>query len=91
MDWLKLIGSWLRTGVMEHGELTKPDGLGTPQGGVISPLLANIYLHSFDVMFARAQIPGTLVRYADDVVILTRGHGAYSTDSGRPVHAIPTT
>jgi len=72
---VKLIGSWLRTGVMEHGELTEPDGLGTPQGGVISPLLANIYLHSFDVMFARAQIRGTLVRYADDVVILTRGHG----------------
>ncbi|MFH1313998.1 MAG: reverse transcriptase domain-containing protein, partial [Candidatus Eisenbacteria bacterium] len=72
---VKLIGSWLRAGVMEDGELTKPDGLGTPQGGVISPLLANIYLHSFDVMFARAQIPGTLVRYADDVVILTRGNG----------------
>lgn len=72
---MKLIGGWLRAGVMEDGELTEPDGLGTPQGGVISPLLANIYLHSFDVMFARARIPGTLVRYADDVVILVRGQG----------------
>jgi len=55
---------------MEEGEYIKPDGLGTPQGGVISPLLANIYLHSFDKMFQLSGIPGTLVRYCDDFVIL---------------------
>jgi RNA-directed DNA polymerase len=67
---LKLIQGWLRAGVMEEGEYIKPDGLGTPQGGVISPLLANIYLHSFDKMFQLSGIPGTLVRYCDDFVIL---------------------
>ena len=53
-----------------------PGGAGTPQGGVISPLLANIYLHSFDEMFLLSGIRGTLVRYADDLVILLRGGGA---------------
>jgi len=67
---LKLIRGWLEAGVMDRGEYIKPDGLGTPQGGVISPLLANIYLHSFDKMFQMSGIPGTLVRYADDFVIL---------------------
>src|ERR1700729_3104964 len=51
---------------------------GTPQGGGISPLLANLYLHWFDVMFHRQGGPGTrlgakLVRYADDFVVLARG------------------
>lgn len=66
---LKLIRDWLTVGVMEEGRHTRSSA-GTPQGGVISPLLANIYLHSFDVMFANSGIPGTLVRYADDFVIL---------------------
>ena len=48
----------------------EPDGLGTPQGSVISPLLANIYLHAFDKMWQQSKLPGTLVRYADDFVIL---------------------
>jgi group II intron reverse transcriptase/maturase len=65
---LKLIKGWLEAGVMEAGEFIEPDGLGTPQGGVISPLLSNIYLHSFDKMFQISGIPGTLVRYADDRV-----------------------
>jgi len=67
---LKLIRGWLEAGVMEEGEYIKPNGLGTPQGGVISPLLSNIYFHSFDKMFQRSGIPGTLVRYCDDFVIL---------------------
>jgi hypothetical protein len=67
---LKLIRGWLQAGVMEDGKYQASKGLGTPQGGVISPLLANIYLHSFDMMFRESGIPATLVRYADDLVIL---------------------
>jgi len=56
---------------------TKPTRRGTPQGGVISPLLANIYLHLFDRVFlsyCRATgVTAQLVRYADDFVILMRG------------------
>jgi group II intron reverse transcriptase/maturase len=72
---LKLIRGWLRAGVLDAGEYIEPDGLGTPQGGVISPLLANIYLHAFDKMYALSGLPGTLVRYADDVVILVHRNG----------------
>jgi RNA-directed DNA polymerase len=72
---LKLIRRWLEAGVMEEGQFIEGDGLGTPQGGVISPLLSNIYLHSFDKMFKLSGIPGTLVRYADDFVILLRRNG----------------
>lgn len=72
---LRLIQGWLRAGVMEDGKYYETDGLGTPQGGVISPLLANIYLHSFDKMFQMSGIPGTLVRYCDDFVILLRRGG----------------
>jgi len=72
---IRLIQCWLEAGVMDDGELTKPDGVGTPQGGVISPLLSNIYLHSFDTMFNESGIKGTLVRYADDFVILLWNKG----------------
>ena len=72
---LKLIKGWLEAGVMDGAEYIPPDGLGTPQGGVISPLLSNIYLHSFDKMFQRSGIQGTLVRYCDDFVILLRSNG----------------
>ena len=51
--------------------------MGTPQGGVISPLLANIYLHSFDKMFTQSDLSGTLVRYADDLVIAVWGGGCH--------------
>ncbi len=67
---LKLIKGWLQAGVMDGGVHIEPDGLGTPQGSVISPLLANIYLHAFDKMWQQSKLPGTLVRYADDFVIL---------------------
>jgi RNA-directed DNA polymerase len=67
---LKLIKGWLKAGVMVGSKYEETGEIGTPQGGVISPLLANIYLHSFDKMFQQSGIPGTLVRYADDLVIL---------------------
>jgi RNA-directed DNA polymerase len=67
---LRLIRTWLEAGVMEDGKYIDTGGLGTPQGGVISPLLSNIYLHSFYRMFQMSGIPGTLVRYADDFVVL---------------------
>jgi RNA-directed DNA polymerase len=67
---LKLVGKWLRAGVMTAAGLERTVA-GTPQGGVISPLLANIYLHAFDQEMARAD-PGVLVRYADDLVVMCR-------------------
>jgi RNA-directed DNA polymerase len=67
---LKLLGLWLQAGVMDDGVL-RETVTGTPQGGVISPLLSNIYLHAFDRAFVARGI-GTLVRYADDWVALCR-------------------
>jgi group II intron reverse transcriptase/maturase len=69
---LKLIRQWLEAGVMEEGA-TKRTLAGTPQGGVISPLLSNIYLHVLDTLWTRHSAPyGELVRYADDFVIVCR-------------------
>jgi group II intron reverse transcriptase/maturase len=71
---LRLIGKWLNAGVLEEGVLTFPEA-GTPQGGVISPLLANVFLHYvLDEWFEREVRPrlkghAFLVRYADDFVI----------------------
>ena len=67
---LSLIWKWLEAGVMEDGRETKLLS-GTPQGGVISPLLSNIYLSFLDERWTKqcAQY-GTLVRYADDFVIV---------------------
>jgi group II intron reverse transcriptase/maturase len=71
---LRLIGKWLQAGVLEDGNLTFP-ATGSPQGGVISPLLANIYLHYvLDVWFEREVKPrlkgrAFLIRYADDFVM----------------------
>lgn len=71
----RMIDKWLKAGVLEDGELTSPD-TGTPQGGVISPLLANIYLHEvLDDWFVKMVKPrlagdAELVRYADDFVIV---------------------
>jgi len=72
---LRLIRMWLETGVMEDGKYIETNRLGTPQGGVISPLLSNIYLHSFDKLFQLSGILGTLVRYCDDFVILLWRNG----------------
>jgi len=69
---LKLLRHWLTAGVMEEGTVS-PTVAGTPQGGVISPLLSNIYLHVLDVLWTRHSAPlGTLVRYADDFVVMCR-------------------
>ena len=65
---LKLLRQWLRAGVMVDGVVTETV-TGTPQGGVISPLLANIYLHAFDRAWAKRGT-GELVRYCDDFVVL---------------------
>jgi group II intron reverse transcriptase/maturase len=74
---LKLVRQWLEAGVMEDGAVTETRR-GTPQGGVISPLLSNIYLHVLDAMWQRhgAKEYGTLVRYADDFVVITRTKAA---------------
>lgn len=71
----RVVGKWLKAGVMESGQVSYPE-LGTPQGGVISPLLANIYLHEvLDKWFEQEVAPrlqgrAFLVRYADDFVIV---------------------
>ena len=69
---LKLLRQWLEAGVMEEGTVSKAVA-GTPQGGVISPLLSNIYLHVLDVEWTRKSASlGALVRYADDFVVMCR-------------------
>jgi RNA-directed DNA polymerase len=67
---LKLVRLWLEAGVMVEGVRSETLS-GTPQGGVVSPLLANVYLNAFDQAW-RQQGMGELVRYADDFVILCR-------------------
>ena len=67
---LKLLRQWLEAGVMEDGVFSETVS-GTPQGGVISPLLSNVYLHAFDRAMTERGI-GELVRYADDFVVLCR-------------------
>jgi RNA-directed DNA polymerase len=73
---LKLIRQWLEAGVMEDGTVRETLA-GTPQGGVISPLLANIYLNKLDrIWAARCGQLGVLVRYADDLVAMCRSASA---------------
>jgi RNA-directed DNA polymerase len=82
---LRLLRMWLESVVQETDDSgrthwTRPEQ-GTPQGGVISPLLANIYLHWFEVLFHRVDGPGEwakarIVRYADDFVVMARYQGA---------------
>jgi RNA-directed DNA polymerase len=67
---LKLLRKWLQVGVLVEGVLQRTVA-GTPQGGVISPLLANIYLHVLDTELTRCNV-GELVRYAEDGVVLCR-------------------
>ena len=82
---LSLIRMWLRSTVVEtdeQGRTTRSRSTqGTPQGGVISPLLANLYLHWFEIKFHRADGPAgwagaKIVRYADDLVVLARHVGS---------------
>jgi len=71
----RLVGKWLKAGVWEAGQVTYPEA-GTPQGGVISPMLSNIYLHEvLDSWFERGIKPGLhgraeLIRFADDFVVV---------------------
>jgi RNA-directed DNA polymerase len=67
---LKLLRALLRAGVMQDGSVRRPI-TGTPQGGVVSPLLANVYLHRIDRAW-RPDEDGVLVRYADDLVVMCR-------------------
>ncbi|HET9073506.1 MAG TPA: group II intron reverse transcriptase/maturase [Solirubrobacteraceae bacterium] len=67
---LKLLRGWLRAGVLADGVFSETV-TGTPQGGVISPLLANIFLHAFDRAWVESGT-GEVVRYADDFVVLCR-------------------
>ncbi len=71
----RTIDKWLKAGVFDRGQVTHSE-VGTPQGGVLSPLLANIYLHEVldvwfeDVVTPRLKGPAFLIRYADDVIIV---------------------
>jgi hypothetical protein len=86
----RLVGKWLNAGVMEEGRLWHPES-GTPQGGVISPLLANIYLHEvLDEWFERDVRPrlsgrAVLLRYADDFVVIF----AREEDARRVMDVLP--
>jgi RNA-directed DNA polymerase len=64
---LKLLRAMLRAGVMEDGQLRRP-ATGTPQGGVVSPVLCNVYLHRLDRAWDEQD--GVLVRYADDAIVM---------------------
>jgi len=87
---LGLIRQWLNAAVVEASKDGKPPTVGrrdrgTPQGGVLSPLLANVYLHWFDHLFERADGPSRwagakLVRYADDFVVMARYIGPRLTE-----------
>lgn len=68
---IKLCRQWLRAGVIENGKYY-PTEKGSPQGGVISPLLANIYLHVLDSYWENHKELGVIVRYADDAVIMCK-------------------
>ena len=68
---IKLCRQWLQAGVIENGKYY-PTEKGSPQGGVISPLLANIYLHVLDSYWENHKELGVIVRYADDAVIVCR-------------------
>ena len=87
---LRLINKWLKAGVMESGRLHYPEQ-GTPQGGVISPLLANVYLHHvLDKWFEQEAKPrlitsARLIRFADDAVLLTRN----ARDAERLMKVLP--
>jgi group II intron reverse transcriptase/maturase len=87
---LRLIGKWLNAGVMEDGCVSYPDS-GSPQGGVISPLLANVYLHYvLDTWFERDVQPrltgrAYLTRFADDFVIVFSNE----SDARRVMEVLP--
>jgi RNA-directed DNA polymerase len=85
----RLIDKWLKAGVLDNGQLSYPES-GTPQGGVISPCLANVFLHYvLDEWFAaevqpRLRGPSTLVRFADDFVVIL----AHKADAERVLRVL---
>jgi RNA-directed DNA polymerase len=79
---LKLSRAMLRAGVMQDGTVRRSD-TGTPQGGVLSPVLCNVYLHRLDRQWTERGT-GVLVRYADDVVVMCRTR----QEAERAVHAL---
>ena len=87
---LRLIGKWLKAGVLEDGCVTHPES-GSPQGGVVSPILANAYLHEvLDTWFERTVKPrlkgrASLIRYADDAVLVFEVEG----DARRVLDVLP--
>jgi group II intron reverse transcriptase/maturase len=87
---LRLIGKWLKAGVMEDGSVSYPDS-GSPQGGVVSPLLSNVFLHYvLDLWFEHEVRPrlrrrAFLIRYADDFVIGLCDH----RDAQRVMEVVP--
>jgi RNA-directed DNA polymerase len=87
---LRLIGKWLQAGVLEDGCITHPES-GSPQGGVISPILANAYLHEvLDTWFEQTVKPrlkgrASLIRYADDAVLVFEVEG----DARRVLDVLP--
>ena len=85
---LKLVRQWLQAGVMEDGVVSHPVA-GTPQGGVISPLLSNIYLHVLDRVWAKhgAHL-GELVRYADHFVVMCGNARNCEEAQGRIEHVL---
>ena len=86
----RMIDKWLKAGILEDGELTRPEG-GTPQGGVVSPILANVYLHdAVDTWFTNEVLPrlrgrAFLVRYADDFVMVFK----HRSDAHRVLEVLP--
>jgi RNA-directed DNA polymerase len=86
----RTIDKWLKAGVLEEGRVTRPEA-GTPQGGVISPLLANIYLHEVMDRWFRDEVQPRLgggsfmVRYADDLVVVCE----LESDARRVLEVLP--
>ena len=70
---IQMVKRYLRSGVMENGVVTETEE-GSPQGGNLSPLLANVYLNEFDREFHRRGVP--CIRYADDIVLLVKSERA---------------
>ena len=86
----RIIDKWLKAGVMEDGRITRPE-IGSPQGGVVSPILANVYLHEvMDKWFVGTVVPklrgqAHLVRYCDDMVMIF----ANEDDARRVMEVLP--
>jgi group II intron reverse transcriptase/maturase len=104
-EFLNLIWNFLRSGVMER-KLFKDTRLGTPQGGIVSPLLANVYLHELDKYMERytgltpkektqrrqeGQANLAYVRYADDFVVLSNGSREQAEQTRKELHTFLST